>query len=157
MADNIYLIGSQDELAEYKKNPNNIDLLPVGNLPMAYFPFFYSSSETSIEKMKRLFPLLENEEGTDASLGIKAEHNIDTDKLFSLLSILEESYQPYNNNNVQHITFVIIILWVFLLMMFLKIINYFFKSNYVYLISGAIIILLLISLTWAFVITGKQL
>lgn len=154
MAHNIYLIGNQDDLMEFKKNPDDINLLPVKHLPMSYFPFFYSSSESSIEKMKRIFPLLQNDE--KIYNGKKAEHTIDTDKLFSSLAILEESYQPYNNNHTFHITIFVIIMWYIGFMGGLKIVNYFFKTSYTYIISGAIISLLIISLTWALVITRKH-
>jgi len=152
MANNIYLIGNKNDFKNYIDNQDDISTLPVKNLPAAYFPFFYSSSESSIEKMKRLFPLFEGEymKGQKTS-----QHNIDTEKLFTLLSILEDDYQPYNNNNVFHITIFIIICFISVSMVILKFINYFFPDTYIYIISGAIVLLLILSLMWAFVITGN--
>ena len=55
---NIYLIGNQTEWESYSQgNSYNTDLLPIKNLPMCYFPFFYNNSELSIEKMKNILTL----------------------------------------------------------------------------------------------------
>ena len=158
MENHKYFIGNYDDLKEYKTNPNDIKLLPVKNLPMVYFPFFYSTSESSIEKMKRLFPLYSSD--TVVSDGVVKDkssgHNIDTEQLFASLSILEEDYQPYNKNNIYHISLFIFVCYVLLLLVLLKIVHYFFETSYSYIIVGTIGILLIISLVWAMVITGRS-
>jgi len=155
MTNSIYLIGNQDDIKEYKSNPEDITLLPVKNLPMVYFPFFYSSSESSIEKMKRLLPLFEGG-GGETSRDKSVQHTIDTDKLFASLAVLEEKYQPYNNNNTFHITTFVLISYIIMSFIILKIVNYFFTGSYIYIITGMIGIMLIISLTWALVVAGKS-
>ena len=46
----IYLIGNNDDFTIYKNNPNDVNTLPIKNLPMTYFPFHYTDMETSIER-----------------------------------------------------------------------------------------------------------
>jgi len=97
ISDKIYLIGRSEDYNSYLENTLNIDELPIANLPMCYFPFFYNDNENSIEKMRRLVPLIENNsknsvnggDGSTASTAtdkVNAVNTIDTDKLFSLLS-----------------------------------------------------------------------
>jgi|SRR6056300_394781 hypothetical protein len=155
MTNSIYLIGNKNDFQEYVQNPDNISSLPVKNIPAAYFPFFYSSSESSVNKMKTLFPLFETNDLKTSRKNKSAQHNIDTEKLFASLSILEEDYQPYNNNNIKHITTFLFICFIILSMIVLKFINYFFEDTYIYIISGAITFFLVICLMWAFVITGN--
>ena len=174
VSDKIYLIGRSEDYKSYLENTLNIDELPIANLPMCYFPFFYNDNENSIEKMRRLVPLIENNskksvngsndsnesDGSTASNGsnkVNAMNTIDTDKLFSLLTNLEESYQPFNNNNIYHIKVFIFIVWIVLGFSFLKIISYFIGSNYIYFILSLIILLLVISILWALLVTSKSL
>jgi hypothetical protein len=44
MTDKIYLIGNKDEYSTYLADINNIDALPLKNLPVSYFPFYYNFS-----------------------------------------------------------------------------------------------------------------
>jgi len=155
MTNSIYLIGNNEDIKDYKSSPD-VSLLPVKNLPMAYFPFFYSSSESSIEKMKRLIPLFEGSDNRTSRDDKSVKYTVDTDKLFASLAVLEENYQPYNNNNIYHITTVVILSYIIMMLIVLKIINYFFQSSYMYIISGMISILLIISLAWALVVPGKS-
>lgn len=156
MSDKILLIGNREEFKTYEQNMYNIDALPIKNLPMCYFPFFYNNSEMSIEKMKRIVSLTENyskveDEGFDT-----ANNNIDTEKLFSLLTQLEEPYQPFNNNNVYHIKVFIIIFWILFAFAILKICYYFFKDKYVYFMVFLIFVVLAMSTVWSLVITSKS-
>jgi hypothetical protein len=171
VSDKIYLIGRSEDYKSYLENTLNIDELPIANLPMCYFPFFYNDNENSIEKMRRLVPLIENNsknsangsdgsdgsDGTDGTDKVNAINTIDTDKLFSLLTNLEESYQPFNNNNIYHIKMFIYIVWIVLGFSFLKIISYFMGPNYIYFILSLIILLLVISILWALLVTSKSL
>jgi len=161
MSDKIFLIGNKDDYKEYEVNMLNVDTLPVANLPVSYFPFFYNDSESSIEKMKRLVPLIENAMNTNLSdVNSKdakvANFTIDTDKLFSLLTNLEESYQPFNNNNVYHIKMLVIFIWTVIILVILKFCQAMFGSNYTYFILVMIIMLLIMSTLWALVITSKN-
>jgi hypothetical protein len=168
ISDKIYLIGRSEDYNSYLENTLNIDELPIANLPMCYFPFFYNDNENSIEKMRRLVPLIENNsknsvnggDGSTASTAtdkVNAVNTIDTDKLFSLLTNLEESYQPFNNNNIYHIKVFIFIVWIVLGFSFLRIISYLMESNYIYFILFLIISLLVISILWALLVTSKSL
>lgn len=161
MSGKIFLIGNKDDYKEYEVNMFNVDTLPVTNLPVSYFPFFYNDSETSIEKMKRLVPLIENAMNANVTgVNIKgakmANFTIDTDKLFSLLTNLEESYQPFNNNNVYHIKLLVIFIWIVIILVILKFCQVMFGSYYTYFILAMIIMLLIMSTLWALVITSKN-
>lgn len=155
MSDKIFLIGNKSDFKAYEQNTNNIDTLPVANLPMTYFPFFYNNSETSIEKMKRLVPLIENKTEIEVD-GVVAKNTIDTDKLFSLLTNLEESYQPFNNNLIFHIKAVVFIIWFIVFLAILKYISYLLGDKYSYFILFMIVILLIISTIWALTITSRS-
>ena len=155
MSDKIFLIGNKSDFKAYEQNTNNIDTLPVANLPMTYFPFFYNNSETSIEKMKRLVPLIENKTEIEDD-GVVAKNTIDTDKLFSLLTNIEESYQPFNNNLIFHIKIVVIIIWFIVFLAILKYISYILGEKYSYFILFMILMLLIISTIWALAITSRS-
>lgn len=157
MTDKIFLIGNKDDWGVYQANVNNVDALPVKNLPMSYFPFYYNESESSIEKMKRLVPLIENYTKVDGdNKPGAAAYDIDTEKLFSLLTTLEESYQPFNNNNLKHIKIVVIAVWFIIGMFILKIFYYIFREKYTYFILFMILILLVMATIWALVVTSKS-
>jgi hypothetical protein len=155
MSDNIFLIGTKEDYSVFEANPNNVDTLPIKNLPMSYFPFFFNNSEMSLEKLKKIVPLVENYSTTkDENLSVK--YTIDTEKLFNLLTILEEQYQPFNNNNIYHIRVFISIIWVVIGFAILKCLNYYLKDKYTYFILFLILMLLVISTIWALVITTKS-
>lgn len=159
ISDKIFLIGNKDDYKEFELNKLNIDTLPVANLPVAYFPFFYNDNESSIEKMKRLVPLFENAMNinvADDKNAKVASYTIDTDKLFSLLTNLEESYQPFNNNNIYHIKMFVIFVWIVILFAVLKICRVIFGRYYTYFIIFMIMMLLIMSTLWAIIITGKN-
>lgn len=157
MTDNkFFLIGNQSDFKAWERNTNNIDVLPVANLPMTYFPFFYTNSESSIERMSRIVPLLKNKSVPDDVEGKVAENDIDTDMLFTLLTNLEESYQPFNNNLIFHIKIVVFIIWSLVFLGILKIISYSLGGKYSYFILFMIMMLLFISTMWALIITSKS-
>lgn len=157
MTDNkFFLIGNQSDFKAWERNTNNIDVLPVANLPMTYFPFFYNNSESSIERMSRIVPLLKNKTVSDGVDGKVAENDIDTDKLFTLLTNLEESYQPFNNNLIFHIKVVVFIIWAFMFLGILRLIAYLLGGKYSYFILFMIMMLLFISTMWALIITSKS-
>ena len=132
-----------------KSEESDISLLPIEHLPMSYFPFYYNTNETSIEKMRRLVPLLENYIKTDDESAINAKYTIDTDELFTLLSELEDPAQPFNNNNVSHIAYVIIFVWICIALFVLQIIQYYTGTNYVVIILIGILLLLILGVGFA--------
>ena len=157
MTDKIFLVGNKDEWGAYEANINNIDALPIRNLPMSYFPFYYNESESSVEKMKRLVPLIENYTKVDNENKVDAApYSIDTEKLFSLLTNLEEPYQPFNNNNIKHIKYVVIVMWVIIGFFVLKIIYYQLNQRYIYFIIFMIFLLLVGATLWALIVTSKS-
>jgi hypothetical protein len=177
--ENMFFIGDASDYKKYKEacgsGKTDVKDLPVKNLPMSYFPFFYNTSESSVAKMQRLVPLFENytkslevqarDSGTAQASGTAgtckteqaASHNIDTDTLFALLSQLEESYQPYNNNNAFHITVVVVLIWSLVAIALLKILHSYFKNIYVKLIMGCIFLLLLFGVIWTLFVTNTVL
>lgn len=159
MSDTIFLIGNKDDYKEYEANMSNIDTLPLANLPVSYFPFFYNSIETSVEKMKRLVPLIENHKNVNAVgvVGNTATYTIDTDKLFSLLTNLEESYQPFNNNNIFHLKIFVVVIWILIVLCVLKFCYFIMREHYTYFIMFLIFTILILSTIWALVITSKHL
>lgn len=159
MSDNkIYLIGNKSDFKAWEMNTNNTDILPVQNLPMTYFPFFYNNSESSIEKMKRVVPLIKPDDSSVPGHAKEsvAKNNIDTDMLFTLLTNLEESYQPFNNNLIFHIKVVVFVIWSLVFLGLLKIAAYSLGNKYSYFILFMIMMLLFISTIWALVITSKS-
>lgn len=157
MDDKIFTIGNKEDYIEFEKNPKNTDLLPVKNLPMSYFPFFYNKQETSIEKIKRLVPLFKSKSKIPNGMnGNSAENDIDTDKLFVLLTKLEDSYQPFNNNYITHINIVIFVFWVTFLYCLMTIAAYFLKRYYVYFIIVVIVLLLILASIWALLMTSQS-
>lgn len=150
MSDKIYLIGNKSDFEKYKENSGDVNYLPIKNLPMCYFPFYYANKSLSVDKLKRIVPLLESSDTNGA------KENINTEKLFQLLMWLEESYQPYNNNNIFHIKIVIIVVWILVFMFLLKLASFYLKQNYTYIILGIIVLLLIMSSLWALIVVSKS-
>ncbi len=155
MSNKVFFVGNKEEYQTYLDNKYNIDFLPIKNLPMCYFPFFYNNSEMSIEKMKKIVSLVENKTRSgNSSMG--STYTIDTEELFSLLSTLEEPYQPFNNNNIFHIKIAIIIFWILVILGILKLCYYYFQDKYVYFMLLVIFLLLIVSTVWSLTITSKS-
>lgn len=154
MSDKIFLIGNKEDFSVFESNAYNVDVLPIKNLPMSYFPFFYNNAEMSLEKMKNLVPLMENYTTTNDEMAVK--YTIDTEKLFSLLTMLEEKYQPFNNNNIYHLKMFIFLLWIMIFYIILKFLYNYFQDRYIYFISFMILLLLMICTAWALLITTKS-
>tara|TARA_B100000795_G_C22805353_1_gene444497 strand:+ start:4856 stop:5356 length:501 start_codon:yes stop_codon:yes gene_type:complete len=165
MTDKVYLIGNRNEYNDYLNNKNNIDYLPMKNLPIVYFPFHYNNNENSINNIKRYAPIIDNSLtlSTD-SLEVRCDESessvkcSSTDKLFNTLSNIEEEWQPYNNNNLKLILIIIIILWIIIFFMILKTIYYILgeTTRYTYFIIILLIILLIMSSIYALIITGRD-
>jgi len=160
MSNKIYLIGNKNEYASYLNNLDDVDFLPIKNLPITYFPFYYNNNEISTEKIKKLVPILQNYSTTNNVNDIYNNGksvDVNMEKLFTLLTNIEEDYQPYNNNNIYHIRVVIILFWVLAILYILKIFYHLLSDKYTYFIGGLVILLLIISIIWGFVITNQYL
>lgn len=153
MSDKIFFIGNDSsDYAEYKSG-GDVDKLPLKNLPMAYFPFFYANNEASVDKLRSLVPMLENYSATVDDKSVK--YTIDTNKLMSLLSELEQPYQPYNTYNISHIYGVVLVFWLIVGFIFLYIVHSLAGPYYMYVIVGGIFILSLFGVFWTFFITNS--
>lgn len=157
MTDKEFYIGSKEDYKSYIERRSVADL-PVRNLPMSYFPFFYNTNESSIAKMQKLVPLIENYTKKygelDDGSATPVAYTIDTEKLFGLLSSLEEPYQPFNNNNAKHIMIVITFIWGIIALVVLRIIATFWGEYYIYFILICILILLVFAVIWTLFITN---
>lgn len=159
MSSKIFLIGDLNEYSNYIENINNIDFLPLKNLPITYFPFYYNENESSINKLKSIVPLLKNynnDENKIIKYGDGTSFDIEIDKMFNLLTNIEEEFQPYNNNNISYIRAIVIIFWILLLFLILKYLSFILNEWYSYVILGLIIILLIFCSAWAILITSKS-
>lgn len=168
-SDYMFFIGDKSDYDKFKSacadGKTDVRDLPVRNLPMSYFPFFYNTSESSVNKMQRLVPLFENYTktqeikagNTGTCSTTPASHNIDTDELFALLSQLEEPYQPYNQNNVGHITIVVLTVWGLVLLYLLKILHGYIREYYVKFILACIFLLLIFGVIWTLFVTNTVL
>jgi hypothetical protein len=155
MSDKIFLIGNDEgEFEKYKSDPSN---LPLKSLPMSYFPFFYANNEASLEKLRKLVPMLENysstltasDDKTQAQNAVK--YTIDTDKLLSLLSELEQPYQPYNTYNITHIYGIILLFWLIVTYLVLLIVHSFTGTYYMYVILASIVLLCILGICLFFI------
>ena len=152
----IYLIGNSSEYNDYLEN-KSIETLPLKNLPVVYFPFYYDSNENVKDNLNKFTNIIYS--NTDCKKEENAEGNIfcnNTDKLFNKVSILEEEWQPYNKNNIKIISGIIILFWIIILFMILKVIHYYFSYNYTNIILISTIILLFIGIIYSFVFTSKN-
>lgn len=158
MSTYLYFIGKDSDYKDFMDNPTEVTNLPVKNLPMSYFPFFYGTSEKSIERMRKVVPLFENYTKNITTVGqTPATNNIDTEKLFGLLSQLEEPYQPFNKNNVTHIFMMTIFIWMVVILIILKLLSAILDEYYTYFIMGLIILLSIIGIIWSFFVTNTVL
>jgi hypothetical protein len=154
---NQYFIGDKADYKDYIEK-KDVTKLPLKNLPMSYFPFFYENSEVSIEKMRKLVPLLENytKAKDDYQQSNAANNTIDTDQLFDLLTILEEPYQAYNTYQINHIYIVVIILWIIISFYVLKIFNIWLRDYYTMFILCMILVSLIIASLWSLFVTNNS-
>jgi hypothetical protein len=158
MSDKIFLIGNDEgEFGKYKSDPSDPSNLPLKSLPMSYFPFFYANNEASLEKLRKLVPMLENysstltasDDKTQAQNAVK--YTIDTDKLLSLLSELEQPYQPYNTYNITHIYGIILLFWLIVTYLVLLIVHSFTGTYYMYVILASIVLLCILGICLFFI------
>ncbi len=153
----IYLIGNSSEYNDYLDN-KSIEKLPLKNLPVVYFPFYYDSNENVKDNLKKFTNIIYSNTSCKKDKELK-EGDIfcnNTNELFNKISILEEEWQPYNKNNIKIISGIIISLWIIILFITLKVIHYYFSYNYTNIILISTIILLFIGIIYSFVFTSKN-
>jgi hypothetical protein len=162
----MYLIGNTENYQEYLKNIDNINNLPLNNLPVVYFPFDYNNkgNDTSINIFAKIVDdnsnIIEKVNPTTAYNCTDGENNVkcsELKELYNSISILEEKWQPYNNNNIKTITNIIVIFWLILIFVVLKILHYYFKEKYSILIILLIVLVLLVGLIYALFLTSGKL
>lgn len=160
----MYLIGNSENYEEYLKNIDNINYLPLNNLPVVYFPFDYDTKEsvttlnifstivdensTIIEKVDAVYTC----DNDDIDKNVKCSNIKD---LYNSISTLEEPWQPYNNNNIRTITNILIVFWLLVIFIILKILYYYFEEKYSILMIILISLTLLIGLIYAIFLTNN--
>tara|TARA_B000000477_G_scaffold52176_2_gene43910 strand:+ start:88411 stop:88890 length:480 start_codon:yes stop_codon:yes gene_type:complete len=158
----MYLIGNSENYQEYLKNPDNINYLPLNNLPVVYFPFDYNNkgNETTLN----IFSTIVDNNSNIIEKINPSEYKCDDDNvkcsniknLYNNISTLEESWQPYNNNNIRTISNILIVFWLLLIFIILKILHYYFSEKYSIIMISAISIILLIGLIYALFLTNSK-
>ena len=159
----MYLIGNSENYQEYLKNSDNINYLPLNNLPVVYFPFDYNNKgnqttlnifSTIVDNNSTIIEKINAEEyKCDDNNDVKCSN---IKNLYNNISILEESWQPYNNNNIRTISNILIVFWLFLIFIILKIIHYYFSEKYSIIMISIISIILLIGLVYALFLTNSK-
>jgi hypothetical protein len=158
----MYLIGNSENYQEYLKNPDNINYLPLNNLPVVYFPFDYNSKgnettlnifSTIVDNNSNIIEKINPNEYKCDDNNVKCS-NIKT--LYNNISTLEESWQPYNNNNIRTISNILIIFWLLLIFIILKVLHYYFSEKYSIIMISAISIILLIGLIYSLFLTNSK-
>tara|TARA_B110001450_G_scaffold190944_1_gene179111 strand:+ start:854 stop:1336 length:483 start_codon:yes stop_codon:yes gene_type:complete len=159
----MYLIGNSENYQEYLKNPDNINYLPLNNLPVIYFPFDYNKkgNDTTLNIFSTIVDNNSNiiEKINTTEYKCDGDNNVkcsNIKKLYNNISTLEESWQPYNNNNITTISNILIIFWLLLILIILKVIHYYFSENYTIIMITAISIILLIGLIYALFLTNSK-
>tara|TARA_B110001450_G_scaffold106122_1_gene100447 strand:+ start:1132 stop:1635 length:504 start_codon:yes stop_codon:yes gene_type:complete len=165
--ENIYLIGNSENNEEYLKNIDNINLLPLNNLPVIYFPFDFNNktNDTSINIFATVIDeksnIIEKISGANEYKCDKRGDNenikcSNIKELYNSIATMEESWQPYNNNNIRTISNIIIIFWFLLAFLILKILHYYLKEKYSIMMIILISIILSIGLIYGLFLTkGK--
>ena len=159
----MYIIGNDNDIKQIDK-----DNIPINNFPIIYFPFHFNDDNT-INKMKSYSKKLLDYYNNKKSLAVlgNLECSSDTtippdpqcinmDILLNSITKMELKSQPYNNNNIKIILLFIILIWISILMIILKIGYYYFNNLYTYFIISLTMILLIISIIYSFIITGRN-
>lgn len=160
----MYLIGNSENYEEYLKNIDNINYLPLNNLPVVYFPFDYDTKEnvttlnifsTIVDENSNIIEKVDaiNYKCDDVDKNVKCSN---IKELYNSISTLEEPWQPYNNNNIKTITNILIVFWLLLIFIILKILYYYFEEKYTILMIVLISLTLLIGLIYALFLTNNK-
>jgi hypothetical protein len=135
-------IGKKSEIYDNTfKNKCDINYIPLKNLPSMYFPFYYSNIKITKEFINRL---------------ISGLNDYELDNVMFDISNINQSYQPYNKNNINIITYTIIIFWIFIVYFILRFIYIRYNYMHLYVILGLTFILLLLASLWSLIITSQN-
>tara|TARA_B000000437_G_scaffold80435_1_gene58470 strand:- start:4121 stop:4552 length:432 start_codon:yes stop_codon:yes gene_type:complete len=141
MGENInYLIGDSEEAEKYKTNNGKINLLPLKNLPVVYYPIKGTDSYDIKNNIKRIS---------------SEDNNKKTLDLNNSLSKLDSKDEAYNNNNIIIIMILLIITWIIIILFILKVIYILMEKNYKTFMIVLITLLLILSIIYSLFITGK--
>lgn len=164
MSENIYLIGNSNDYQNYLNNSDNINFLPIQNLPIVYFPFNFNNNnnDNNIKLFSRLVDNKSELKSIDDNTEFTCDNNDNNIKctnikdLFNSIGNMEKEWQPYNNNNINIIIIVIIIVWIFIFLILLKILYLYLNNYYTIFMLSATSLILLIGIGYAFIITGRD-
>lgn len=138
----IRYIGKKSEIYDNTfKNKCDINYLPLKNLPSMYFPFYYSNIKITKDFINRL---------------ISGLNDYELDNLMFDISNINQSYQPYNKNNITIITYSIVLFWIIILYYILRFVYIRYNYLHLYVILGLSFILLLVSSLWSLIITSQN-
>jgi len=160
----MYLIGNSENYEKYLKNIDNINYLPLNNLPVVYFPFDYDTKEnvttlnifsTVVDENSNIIEKVDavNYKCDNVDKNVKCSN---IKELYNSISTLEEPWQPYNNNNIKTISNILIVFWLLLIFIILKILYYYFEEKYTILMIVLISLTLLIGLIYALFLTNNK-
>ena len=162
MSDKIYLIGNSETYKDYLDNLDNINYLPIENLPIVYFPFEYNNGKYNLNVFSKII----NEDDTiidkiDATDEYNCENSnsakcSNIEKIYNNIAILEEEWQPYNKNNITIIYYVICIIWLIITFILLKLINIYLNDKYTIFILSCISILIILSLIYGIFLSNTK-
>jgi hypothetical protein len=161
----MYLIGNSENYEEYLKNIDNINYLPLNNLPVVYFPFDYNTKE-NVTTLNIFSTVVDDNSNIIEKINPDDEYNCKKEDknvkcsyikdLYNSISTLEESWQPYNNNNIRTITNILIVFWLLVIFIILKVLYYYFEEKYSILMITLISLTLLIGLIYALFLTNNK-
>ncbi len=162
----IYLIGNSEEYNDYLENIEDINKLPIKNLPVVYFPFNYDSKNDTLDNINFFIKVVDNKKNIIEKISPDTEYSCDNNNdnkvkcsnltnLFNLIRNMEAEWQPYNNNNMKVIMYILLIVWGIILLLLLKFIQQLLGAFYSKFILIVIGILLLIAILYSLIITGK--
>ena len=162
MSDKIYLIGNSETYKDYLDNLDNINYLPIENLPIVYFPFEYNNGKYNLNVFSKIVneddTIIDKIDATDEyncvdSNNVKCSN---IEKIYNNIAILEEEWQPYNRNNITIIYYVICIIWLIIIFILLKLINIYLNDKYTLFILSSISFLIIISLIYGIFLSNTK-
>jgi|TARA_Y100000389_G_scaffold42697_1_gene37373 hypothetical protein len=141
MSVNNYLIGNNQNTEKYIESNGNINLLPLENLPLIYYPLNGEQSYDIKNNIKRIS---------------SQNKSVDKLNLNKYISILESKDEPYNNNNIIIIIIILLFIWIIIILIILKVIYILLNKKYTAFMITLIILLLSFSIFYSFYITSKN-
>lgn len=163
MSDKIYLIGNSETYKDYLDNLDNINYLPIENLPIVYFPFEYNNGKYNLNVFSKI---INKDDTIIDKIDAAEEYNCDDsssnakcsniEKIYNNIAILEEDWQSYNRNNITIIYYVICVIWLIITFILLKLINIYLNDKYTIFILSSISILIILSLIYGIFLSNTK-